>query len=71
MSMENDMNADRRLLTPIAGTVLAGFMIAAATLGGSMAETTAAPKGDRFAVVANRIPAADIMDAERVPQWLT
>ena len=27
--------------------------------------------GDRFAVVANRIPAADIMDAERVPQWLT
>ena len=26
--------------------------------------------GDRFAVVADRIPAAAIMDAERVPDWL-
>lgn len=26
--------------------------------------------GDRFAVVADRIPAAEIMDAERVPAWL-
>ncbi|WP_075219125.1 hypothetical protein [Acuticoccus yangtzensis] len=49
------MNADRRILTPIAGTVLAGFMIAAATLGGSMAEGTAAPKSDRFAVVGDSL----------------
>ena len=26
--------------------------------------------GDEFAVVADRIPAANIMDAERVPEWL-
>ena len=27
--------------------------------------------GDRYAVVADRIAAAAIMDAERVPEWLT
>jgi diaminopimelate decarboxylase len=26
--------------------------------------------GDRYAVVADRIPAAAIMGAERVPEWL-
>ena len=26
--------------------------------------------GDRFEVVADRLPAADIMGAERVPEWL-
>lgn len=49
------MNADRRLLTPIAGSLVAGVMIAAATLGGSFADDRAAPKGDRFAVVGDSL----------------
>jgi len=49
------MNADRRLLTPIAGSLVAGVMIAAATLGGSVAQDRAAPKGDRFAVVGDSL----------------
>ncbi|UOM33927.1 hypothetical protein [Acuticoccus sp. I52.16.1] len=49
------MNANRRLLTPIAGTAIAGVMIAAATLGGSMSHGAAAPKSDRFAVVGDSL----------------
>ncbi|RAH98967.1 hypothetical protein DLJ53_25400 [Acuticoccus sediminis] len=49
------MNAHRRLLTPIAGTAIAGIMIAAATLGGSMSQSTAATKTDRFAVVGDSL----------------
>lgn len=49
------MNANRRLLTPIAATAIAGFMIAAATVGGTMSEGAAAPKSDRFAVVGDSL----------------
>ena len=45
------MNADRRILTPVAASILAGFVVAAATLGGSMSSDAPAVKGDRFKVI--------------------
>lgn len=54
------MNADRRLLTPVAGTLLAGVMVAAATLGGSVAPSEPATKGDRFAVIGDSLCAGQV-----------
>lgn len=45
------MAADRRILTPIAATILAGAIVGAATLGGTLAGDQPAVKGDRFAIV--------------------
>lgn len=49
------MNADRRILTPIAATAVAGLMVAAATLGGSATGDAAARKSDRFKVVGDSL----------------
>jgi len=46
------MAADRRILTPIAATLVAGAIVGAATLGGTMAGDQPAQKADRFAVIA-------------------
>ncbi|MCF3936643.1 hypothetical protein L1787_24940 [Acuticoccus sp. M5D2P5] len=49
------MNADRRILSPITATVAAGFVVAAATLGGTFAADTPAQKGDRFKVMGDNL----------------
>lgn len=48
------MNA-HRILTPISVTALAGLVVGVATLGGTIAGETAAPKADRFAVVGDSL----------------
>lgn len=45
------MSADRRILTPIAASLLAGAIVGAATLGGTLAGDHPAVKTDRFAVI--------------------
>ncbi|MBJ3775115.1 hypothetical protein [Acuticoccus mangrovi] len=49
------MNADRRILTPITASIVAGVLVAAATLGGSMASDAPARKGDRFKIVSDTL----------------
>lgn len=49
------MSADRRLMTPVAGTFAAAILVAAATFGGSLATKSAAAKSDRFAVMGDNL----------------
>lgn len=49
------MSADRRILTPIVATLIAGGIVGAATLGGSLAGDAPAVKTDRFALVGDNL----------------
>jgi hypothetical protein len=49
------MNADRRILTPVAASVLAGLVVAVATLGGSLHGERAAAKADRFTSIGDTL----------------
>ncbi len=49
------MNADRRIFTPAAASVLAGLVVAVATLGGTISGEQAAPKADRFSVIGDSL----------------
>ncbi|MEM0905888.1 MAG: hypothetical protein AAGJ94_00900 [Pseudomonadota bacterium] len=49
------MPAQRRILTPIAATLVAGAIVGAATLGGTMAGDKIATKSDRFAVMGDNL----------------
>lgn len=50
------MSADRRILTPVAVTLIAGAIVGVATLGGTMAGGPAVDaKTDRFAVVGEQL----------------
>ncbi|WMS40983.1 hypothetical protein RDV64_12885 [Acuticoccus sp. MNP-M23] len=50
------MTSDRRLLTPISATIVAGAIVGIATLGGTMAGNQAsATKADRFAMVGEEL----------------
>lgn len=49
------MAADRRILTPIAASLVAAGLVGAATLGGSLAGDRPAVKTDRFAVVGDNL----------------
>jgi diaminopimelate decarboxylase len=66
-----------RLLPPLGPGDLVAFMSAGAYGAAMASEYNSRPlvpevlvDGDRFAVVADRIEAGAIMDAERVPEWL-
>ncbi len=48
------MNTNRRLLTPVAASVLAGLVVAVATIG-SVSGDRAATKTDRFATAADSL----------------
>jgi len=55
------MNADRRILTPIAAAVAGALIAGAAKLGGLLAVgEVAAPKADRFAVIGDELCAGQI-----------
>ncbi len=50
------MTSDRRLLTPITATIVAGAIVGIATLGGTFAgDQAAAAKVDRFAMVSDEL----------------
>jgi hypothetical protein len=51
------MNADRRILTPVAATLLGGIFVGVATLGGTLAGGSAASvaKTDRFATIGDTL----------------
>ncbi|MEM9223377.1 MAG: hypothetical protein AAGB11_13365 [Pseudomonadota bacterium] len=50
------MSADRRILTPVAATLIAGAIVGAATVGGTIAGSQeTAVKSDRFAVVGEQL----------------
>lgn len=51
------MNADRRILTPVAATLLGGIFVGVATLGGTLAEGSPAyaTKTDRFATAGDSL----------------
>lgn len=54
------MNADRRILTPAAASIVAGLVVAVATLGGTIAGDGAAPKADRFATMGDILCANEV-----------
>ena len=49
------MAADRRILTPIAASLVAAGLVGAATLGGTFAGDQPAVKSDRFAMVGDNL----------------
>jgi hypothetical protein len=50
------MKTERRIFSPVTASVAAGLMVAAATLGGTLAADDAAEKkADRFAVVGDSL----------------
>ncbi len=49
------MAADRRILTPIAASLIAGALVGAATIGGTFAGNDPAVKADRFAMVGDNL----------------
>ena len=49
------MSADRRILTPIVATLIAGGIVGAATIGGTVAGDAPAVKTDRFAMVGDNL----------------
>jgi len=50
------MSSERRILTPIAATLVAGAIVGAATIGGTIAgDRAATAKSDRFAVVGDTL----------------
>lgn len=51
------MTADRRILTPVAATLLGGILVGVATLGGTLAESATATgtKTDRFATMGDSL----------------
>ncbi|WP_108663116.1 hypothetical protein [Acuticoccus kandeliae] len=49
------MSAKNRILSPVTATIIAGVVVAAATLGGSFASDAPATKGDRFKVMGDNL----------------
>lgn len=55
------MNADRRILTPIAATLAGALIVGAATLGGTLAgDHVVTAKADRFAVIGDELCADQV-----------
>lgn len=49
------MRMDLRIFSPVTATMAAGVMVAAATLGGTMASDAPAKKSDRFEVMGDSL----------------
>lgn len=54
------MKNNRRILTPVTVTVIAGALVAAATLGGSLSGDAQNAKADRFTSVAQSLCSNDV-----------